>query len=457
MFHRPRSMTRGLGLLVALAVPCLSCAGRRLSFANVSLLVWVATMQRVFVGFVLALLAVPAGAFGQANTLADDNPREKARMQLGPIYMTPRFALREFGIDTNVFNEDQSRKSDLTFTLTPALDAWLPMGHRGVIKATISSDLVYFQTYASERSVAYGTSVRAEGYAKRITVHTTAGMGFLRGRPNFEIDARTRRSTSAVQVGLDVALAPKVTFDTAFTRSTVGFDEDATFLGIGLRSVLDRQTRAVSGGLRFRATPLTSFALRAASSTTHFRYSPWRNSVDVEVMPGVIFKPGALITGSAFVGVRRSDLESSALPDFTGLVSDVSLAHTFRGVLQVGVDHARGLEYSFQPGQPYFIAHSFEVRVRRALGPVFDLEGQFQRHAYDYRGFLGGTGPGSLGPEAEAGRRDVTLIQGLSIGIRVGRTGRLAGGLEYQSRHSNLATGRDYNGLRVRTTVSHGF
>lgn len=414
-------------------------------------------MQRVFVGVILALLFVPASSFGQANTLADDNPREKARMQLGPLYLTPRLALREFGIDTNVFNEDETRKSDLTFTLTPALDAWVPMGHRGLIKATVSSDLVYFRTYSSERSVAYGASVRAEAYAKRITVHTTAGLGFMRDRPNFEIDARTRRSTSAVQVGLDVALAPKVTLDMALTKSTVGFDEEATFLGIGLRSVLDRQTSGVSGGLRFLATPLTTFALRAESSATRFHYSPWRNSVDFTVMPGVIFKTGALITGSAYLGVRRSDVESRALPDFTGLVSDVSLAHTFRGVLQVGVDHTRGLEHSFELGQPYFINHSFGVRVRRALGPVFDLEGQFQRHAYDYSDFLDAAGSGSPGLETEAGRRDVTLIQGLSLGIRVGRVGRLAGGLEYQSRHSNLATGRDYRGLRIRTTVSHGF
>jgi hypothetical protein len=55
-----------------------------------------------------------------AQTLRD--PRSEAKVHVGPLYLTPRLAVEEFGIDTNVFNNTEE-KQDFTFTLAPHVAA----------------------------------------------------------------------------------------------------------------------------------------------------------------------------------------------------------------------------------------------------------------------------------------------------------------------------------------------
>ena len=50
-------------------------------------------------------------------------------MHVGPLYLTPGLAVKEFGIDTNVFNNAQAQR-DFTFTLAPHVDVWVRRGAR---------------------------------------------------------------------------------------------------------------------------------------------------------------------------------------------------------------------------------------------------------------------------------------------------------------------------------------
>ena len=79
------------------------------------------------------------------------DPREDAKVHVGPFYLTPKFAVEEFGIDTNVFNNNQEQR-DFTFTLAPHVDLWVPFARRALITTSVTTDLVYYQTYATERS-----------------------------------------------------------------------------------------------------------------------------------------------------------------------------------------------------------------------------------------------------------------------------------------------------------------
>ncbi len=86
-------------------------------------------------------------------------------------------------------------------------------------------------------------------------------------------------------------------------------------------------------------------ALRAIE----FPYSPERDTDTLRVMPGIEFKPRALVVGSAFVGFRRfTPKDPAALPEFTGLVANLGLSYTLLGATTFGVSYARDVNYSFE-------------------------------------------------------------------------------------------------------------
>ena len=79
-------------------------------------------MYRTLAGFLLTSV-LSASLSAQTQTL--DDPIESARFQTGPIGLSPAIALTGFGVDTNVFNDFDDPRRDLTFTVSPMLDTWL--------------------------------------------------------------------------------------------------------------------------------------------------------------------------------------------------------------------------------------------------------------------------------------------------------------------------------------------
>src|SRR5687768_15796440 len=111
-------------------------------------------MTRKILWLLLAIAfsgSVPLSA--QLNTLAADNPRETSRLRLGPVYASPALQLADLGIDSNVLSEDRDPRRDFTFTLTPSATFWLPLTRRGLLKADVSSSMVWYQQTTEQRSV----------------------------------------------------------------------------------------------------------------------------------------------------------------------------------------------------------------------------------------------------------------------------------------------------------------
>ncbi len=52
----------------------------------------------------LLLLASSVLLANAAGAQTQPEPRSEAKVHVGPLYLTPRLAVKEVGIDTNVFN-----------------------------------------------------------------------------------------------------------------------------------------------------------------------------------------------------------------------------------------------------------------------------------------------------------------------------------------------------------------
>ena len=402
---------------------------------------------------VLVSLAFPALAFAQPATSEDiSDVRSTARGHIGPFYLTPGLSLKELGVDSNVFNAAGERKSDFTFTLAPTLNVWVPVARRALFKAAASTDVVWYAEYDSERSIDPQLTGRGEVYLNRITFFGERGYLNTRQRPNHEIDLRSRRTEETLTAGVQVALTPAFWIEVAGRRFDTRHDEDAQFDGTSLQRALNRETEGVQVTARHRVSPLTTLAVRYEVMRDRFEFSPVRNSDSYRVMPGVEFKPQALLNGSAYVGYRKfTPAMPESLPAFSGVVGQLGLSYTLLGSTVFGVSYARDLTYSYDAVRPFFVDNSVGASVRRALGASFDVLVSGDRHEYTYHSALIAT----LDPLIPQ-RVDVTWTYAGSIGYRIGRTGRVGFGVAYWQREST-AVERAYENIRFFSTASYGF
>ena len=356
-------------------------------------------------------------------------------MHVGPFYMTPTVVLTELGVDTNVFNAAGEAKKDFTFTVTPGLITAVPFARRALLRATTRADLVYYKTYASERSINPDLALRGELYFNRLTLFAEPSYLRTRQRPSYEIDARSLRVERGTVGGAEARVFPKLSVEFSVRHLKTEFDADEFFLGTSLAATLNRVTWTDGLAGRWAFTPLTTFVVRGESIRDRFLLSPIRDSDSMRVTGGVELKPRALVSGRAQLGVRRLDVLDARVPDFTGLVASAELGYRLLGSTALGIHVDRDASYSFEPLEPYYVVTGYGVNVRRQVAGRFDATAGFDRYNYAYRRLISAGADGS----AEApGRVDVTKSYSGSIGYRVRRTGRLGVGFSYWTRDSNI-------------------
>ena len=396
---------------------------------------------------------LPPATVGSTQTI--DEVRKNYQIHSGPFYVNPALLLKELGMDTNVFNDAVQPKSDFTFTVTPQADIAVPLARRGLLRMTVGTDIVYYAKYDGERSVDPRGTVRLEGYANRVTLFVEDAYLNTKQRLNYEIDLRARHLQNDLIGGVEVRVTPKTSVEVAGSRGRTRFDEDARVAGASqsLKETLDRDTTGASVTARYKHSSLTTFAAKYERLQERFPLSPVRDNNGYRVMPGVEFRPRALISGIAYVGYRDLEPLTSTLPPYTGLVSEVGLSYTLLGSTTFGVTADRDVAFSYESLTPYFVDTSVGVFIRRAIGSKWDLLANAARHRYAYRNLTLQT----AGLDALPDRTDITNNYGLSLGYRLKRRTRMGFGAAYYTRSSTVALARNYDGLRIGTTVNYGF
>jgi Putative beta-barrel porin 2 len=409
-------------------------------------------MRSVRFAFMFCMLLGTRAAFGQAQPVED--VRKNAKIHAGPVYLTPLLQLKDFGVDSNVFNAAGEQKSDFMTNVSATVNLWVPAARRALLSTTAATDLVWYATYDSERSIDPQLTVRGEGYLHRLTIFAQNAYLNTRQRPNYEIDLRSRHLENDALAGIGLQLTPRFSIEAAGRRLDTRYDADARFDGTYLQRTLNRKTTGGELTARHMVTPLTTVAVRYDNLRDRFSFSPERDSNSYRVMPGVEFKPRALLKGRAYVGYRKfSPLSPGVLPQFSGLVADLGLSSTILGSTSVGISFRRDLTYSYEEVQPFFIDNSPGVSIRRALGRRFDVLVSADLHQYEYRNLLIGS---DATPLPRNSRIDTTWNYSGSFGYRLGRAGRIGFGASYWKRESTTARFRDYDNLRIGMTASYG-
>jgi putative beta-barrel porin BBP2 len=394
--------------------------------------------------FVMLSFALTAAA--SAQTPPDGVP-DDARMHFGRIRLNPTVALTNAGVDDNVFNASDvdHPRSDFTMTLTPKTDIWLPFG-RSWVKGSVREDFVYYNEFASERSI--NSIYRGDVILpmNRLSFDVGGQYENTRDRPGFEIDARSRHTGAGYHGSIELRAFGKTFVGTEASRMQIAFEPDAMFLGQNLRQELSRTTTSANVSVRHELTPVTSLIALLGREGDRFEYSPERDSDSTRAEVGIRFN--ARIGGSAAVGFRNFSPDDRTVPAYQGATARVDMSVAPFGATRIGVQAARDIQYSLEKTQPYYVESGGGFSVTQGISGPFDAVGRVSLQRLSYRGRLGA--PGLVD------RIDSIQSFGGGLGYRVGRDMRIGFNVDRQQRNSELAR-HSYGGLRYGTSVTYGY
>lgn len=390
-------------------------------------------------------VACVAAAAGAARA-QDGDPAETARFKLGSLRFTPSILVSNVGIDNNVFNEAENPKSDKTAAVGPAADLWLDMG-RSRLSGRLSGQYLYYAEYENQRSWNSSHNLRYDVGLARFTPFIAGSYADTRERPGYEIDARARRLDTTGSAGTGVRLSGKTEVVLSYRRGILDYADNQVFDGVELSDVLNRTTDTGNANLRVRLTPLTTFVVRSELAQERFDTETIRDANSIAIVPGFELRPQALISGEAFVGIRRFTTLSDVTPDYTGLVAAVKTAYTVRAT-KFGLRVGRDINYSYEVEQPYYTLTDVGLEVTERITNAWDVVGRsaWQRLAYKTVTTSANQTP----------RNDHAWQLGGGGGYRFGRTLRLGVDANYYQRESIEIDTRNYEGLRMGFSISYG-
>jgi hypothetical protein len=376
--------------------------------------------------------------------------------RFGSVGLSPTLAITNFGVDNNIFNDATDPKRDFTMTVTPRLQARLRSG-KVLLSGVVATGLVYYQKYDDERSIDYTADGRVDLDLGWFQPYALASRIDTRERLNAELDVRAPRTETTLAGGARALLSPKTGLVLDLRRAGLDFAEGTTFDGVSLSQSLNSTTQTIAGGLELYLTPLTTFAVTTSWQTDRFDHSPERDADTFRILPSIRMESPAIIQGSLAVGYRRFAAIDPDTPDYSGVVVQGSLTHTFGERTKVDLSLSRDVQYSFEETEPYYLTTGFRVVLTQQLGESFDGRAIVGRDRLDYREAASSVASSGFGPGSDNDTRvDRASVLGAGVGYRFQANLRIGLDVEFAKRTSEVPS-REYDRTRVFASLTYGF
>jgi hypothetical protein len=311
-------------------------------------------------------------------------PIESMPIHAGPVGLHPSLSITNAGSDSNVFNDASNPQEDMTATIIPRLVARLRAG-RVLFSYGGATDLVYFQDFKNEESVNFGSDLRLDANLGRLQPSVSTSWLSTKERLNSEVDARAPRTQRNLVVGTRLSVASRTDVVANLRHADLAYDEGSEFHGSNLAHNLNSTTDSFEGGVQVALTPLTTLNLTAALQRDRFDSAHERDADTFRITPALQFDPTALIRGTVSVGYRHFGPLDSSLPDYSGVVAQVTAGYTLRERMKFDVDVARDVQYSYEDLEPYYLATGGRLTATYQLVGPIDVQGFGGRQSLGYR------------------------------------------------------------------------
>jgi hypothetical protein len=393
----------------------------------------------------LVLTLLFASTVSSAQT-ATSPPAADAPVLAGPVGLYPAFALRDVGVDSNVFDDPNNPRQDFTLTAEPRLRAAMSLGPN-VVSGHATVGLVYYATYKEQQSINQAYEGRFEGTTSRLRPIFAATFTRARDRAGYEIDARVLRLQTSLSAGAELKLTSVTSLTGSYSHSALGYGDNQQVAGTLLQRQLDHDTDVVSAGARLAVTPLTTISMTMDLQRDRFDELALRNADSVRLLPAVEFAPDAVITGRLAIGFRDFSPNDPRVPPFRGGVGSVKVSGSFWGTTRFSLDASRDVDYSFDPRTPYYLVASERLNLSQAIGGPLDVVGVAGYDRLQYSPLEG---------VSLSGRVDRTRIIGGGIGFRLSPTLHFTLIYDVTNRRSTELDNRAYDRRRLFGSVTYG-
>ena len=387
--------------------------------------------------------AIALSWMAPAAAAAQPFDEETSETAAGGLTWNPSAALTTLGYDSNVLNDYEDPKSDFVAAVRTGLR---PSWHAGpaVVEGEAALEYDYYATFARERGVDAIGRGRVSLPLSRFRLHAAGAYYNVKERFNNEVDDRARHSTREASAGVDIALGALTALTLTGVQRGISFDEhspDEARLG----QMLDRMERAVSAGLRYELTPLTTLTAAVSHGTHRFQFSPDRDGERTSVDTTVELADDALVGGHGTIAWRRVTVHNPIVPPFRGFAGSAGLSARLGGSTRVGVGARRDVTFSVGEVLPYYVESAVGGSVGRALGERFDLGFRVERVRLEYVRLLDALDPG--------GYHERVTILGGSIGYRTPSGLQITFHVDSRRRRTSTDVTRNFDSLRFYTAI----
>jgi hypothetical protein len=254
----------------------------------------------------------------------------------------------------------------------------------------------------------------------------------------FERGLKSRRIERDFLGSVRLRPGGRISFGGLATRAQLRYDADEVFQGVSLEQNLNRNITSYGGDTQVALTPLSGIGVSATYFQDRFLYAPLRDGNGLRVSALAEFSPMALLAGRVEIGyLKYTTLITRA--EYGGPGYNFGLSLNKAGVV-LDVSGARAIEFSFDPGQGYYISNGLDVTLvwRLQSWDVFSW-GQLRL----------------LQPQGPLSAREAPrVIRGFKGGIarRFGTSTRIGTDIEYYS----TAGGDGFSGVRSTIFFSYG-
>jgi len=359
--------------------------------------------------------------------------------------ISPAIQIANLGWDDNVLRvgKTEAPVGDYTATVSPSLQAFIPWSRLQFTGAS-QVDLNYFQRVDEFRSIDADTRGAVAVLFGRLRPHVGGSWTNARHRRNFEIDLPVRRVDRSWDVGVDVNVSAKTSVGASLRRSRVEYTGDTVYLDSDLATLLGDTSTVRGVGVRYAVTPLTTVGAEFEQDTERLPHAPERNADGVRLTSVVEFRPLALVSGQARVGVRSRTFNDRNAPPFRGMVVRAELTYTLLARTQFTVKAQRDLSYSYRPDERDYLQTGTEVSVTHRIATAWDVVGTVGRFSLLY------------GLTDRNARAERILGYGIDVGRNMSRS-RVGVQVARQTRSSGFSAQRQYEETRISSSISYRF
>ncbi|MGH9407877.1 MAG: outer membrane beta-barrel protein [Vicinamibacterales bacterium] len=396
----------------------------------------------------LTLLLMARPALAQESEPPAD-PLDNALVRVGPLGINPSILLSDVGRDENVFNDATTPKSDFTFTLTPKAEV-LFRPRLVHVDFTEQTEYVYYQTYASERSVNESSGVRADFDLSRFQPFVSVQGVTTRDRLDQEVDVRARHHQVTYLAGVALKLATRTRVSADVSRASLTFDTGSLFRGFDLATAFDGHVETIEASVGLDVTPFTSVSLAATRNQQRFTLAPDRNSETTRIAPTVTFSSLAIISGSASVGYSTFQPSSASVPGWSGLSVVATLSTADLGRYRFDGTFTRDVRYSYDLTTPYYVTAGGTINATILLVGPFDAKLTATRQSMQYRQEQ------TAATAAGLGGTDTYTDYGGGFGYRIRDRLRVGITVDWGQRASDISLDRTYHDHRILASFTWG-